>query len=77
MLNIIKKYPPRISIALMEASIEYKSIVEKQDIIDREMKIIQEENAKLSDTLQKQQEEKNKVDVMEAKARRKQLIEES
>lgn len=77
LLNILKKYPHRICLALLESSLTYKTIVEKQDVIDREMKAIQEENAKLSDTLQKQQEEKNKVDVMEAKARRRQKIEES
>lgn len=77
LLNIINKYPQRIGIALLESSLTYKSIVEKQDVIDREMKVIQEENKKQSEILQKKEDEKHKEEVSTAKEERRKKIEAS
>lgn len=77
LLNIINKYPERVSIALMEYSLWYKKIVEDHKVIDMEMKIIQQENAKVTEELQKKEAEKHKEEVMTAKENRKKRIEAS
>ena len=77
LLNIINKYPQRIGIELLESSLTYKSIVERQDVIDREMKQFQEENKKQTEILEQKEAEKHKQEITNAKEERKRKIEAS
>ena len=77
LLNIVNKYPQRIGIALLESSLTYKSIVERQDVIDREMKLIQEQNKKQTEILEQKEAEKHKEEVANAKEERRKKIEAS
>jgi len=73
-INIINKYPKRVSLALIENSFDNKSVFENLVIIDREMKAIQEENARITERLEKQEAEKHKEEVMTAKQQRDEKI---